>query len=210
MRTFLFLAVILGISAAYGVKHYSYTHSDDYVRERTVRLESPDGSCTGTMVFSPLNNKLYTLTAAHCEGLAFNGKILAETESGEEKFLTILKIDRNDDLMLLANPWDKALYLNPELKFHQHVRAIGWGMGERPFVSTGEVLRVAMLFVGDEYGTLTQHLLTTVFLRPGNSGGPLLDDDNNLVGIDVVGYTDSQFSGEVTPGVIQEFFKDVK
>jgi S1-C subfamily serine protease len=217
-RTLILALIALAITAVIGFKT-SYGHSDDYVRDRTVRLESAEGSCTGTLMYSPVNNKAYVLTAAHCEALAFNGSILAEKESGEEAFLPILKIDRQDDLMLLANPWDKGLYFNPEVRFHQSVRAIGWGMGERPFVSRGEILRVSMLFQAghvfndpqeDAYGSLTRHLLTTVLLRPGNSGGPLVDDDNNLVAIDVVSYGGSEFSGEVAPDVIVDFFKDVK
>jgi serine protease Do len=95
---------------------------------------------------------------------------------------TILSADEDHDLALLKIESDTPLPMIPvgkssEVKRQQRVLAIGYPFGETAVTSTGGRL-VSIRKEGAD-----QLLVTDVVANPGNSGGPLLNDRGEAIGV---------------------------
>lgn len=187
---------------------------DDYVRNRTVLLHLPTGgSCTGTMTQSPYNGKYYIVTAGHCFHPAPPTQYIGgdstygELENGQIAYLELLKVDYTNDIAVLDNPWSRGLTIGNLASPHESVKVIAWGAGVPPYVSCGEIIR--SVFVFDNDGHAVQRLLSSARIIPGCSGGPMVNDNNELVGIMLITYEESAFSNGTPTFVITDFMKDL-
>lgn len=91
--------------------------------------------------------------------------------------LTLLKVDANDLQPLHAN--DSA-----KLRVGEWVFAIGHPWGQRWVLTAGIFSKMSVAKTRD--GQTLQYIQSDVRLAPGNSGGPLLDADGKVVGINAM------------------------
>jgi len=117
------------------------------------------------------------------------GKLVVYTIEGDEYPALIDLLDKENDLATVATRAD----LIP-LKFSQYepmpgywVAAVGTADGYEGSVAFGNVLN----------GT-DNEIFTTVPLSQGNSGGPLIDNEGNVVGVNSWGSTTEQYNGAMS------------
>lgn len=209
--------------------------SDSYVRSTVVLLKSPSGSCTGVQV-EGAKGGVYVLTAAHCRPLLIDDKVLAVNEDGAETVLSFVAEDPTSDLMLLTGSAIFGhVAIAKDLGFHEHVHAMTHGHGAPTYRTDGEILdRFTVSFLAFEIlaekdidaclakpkneikvdfmsgrvycvATMSEQR-TTAGAIPGSSGGPLLNDSGELVGIVSCGNPDLPiFNFYVTLSDIQKF-----
>lgn len=187
-------AFSLGVSCSTQQVNDRHT-SDNWVRNRVVLLEGLDGLCTGFQVVSP-KGKIFTLTAKHCLGLAFNGTMIAVNEAGRPYSIKVIDVSKTADIMILSGDSDApSLLIAATLSQHSPVHTVTHNDGKPAFRSDGEVVCWTPVVTDKqdrrsgcsefrtlppESGTLT---VTNLFVLPGASGGPLLDDHNEVVGV---------------------------
>lgn len=135
-----------------------------------------DGSCTA---FSINRAKDYVLTANHCFGTNVKGEDLLVDNTPA----VLVSRDQKHDLMVLAVAGlDKpAIHLaktNPEVG--DQVASYGFGLGlERPLFRVTYVSSTDTVIDGSG---LPDHLIAVdAQFVPGQSGGPVVDSDGNLV-----------------------------
>lgn len=233
MKRILSLLLVLACIAA--VAHPKQS-ANDWVRDRVVLLKSIKGSCSGEEIQTP-SGKTMTLTAGHCKALLINNQMTAEMEDGKEYTLTLIAIDDKSDLMLLAGVPGKVLKIAKSYEDkHQHVHTMTHGHGMPSYRTDGELLKetdnqvLAFLINSNEdavtcekipgstiemvsflqLGCLTtwHSMMTTARIIPGSSGGPLLNDKEELIGVASVSEPTTGFSGMVTLEDIHAFLKD--
>ncbi len=99
-------------------------------------------------------------------------------------------VDRNPrlDLAILKVKGDNLQALpigdSSQLRIGELVFAIGHPWGQRWVVTAGIVSAISSVKLADDL--TTQYIKSDVRLAPGNSGGPLLDADGNIVGINAM------------------------
>src|SRR2546421_2791412 len=100
----------------------------------------------------------------------------------------VLNRDPRLDLAMLKVDGDnlKALPIgaSSRLRVGEWVFAIGHPWGQRWALTAGIVSSMSTVKVADDL--TTQYIKSDVRLAPGNSGGPLLDADGNIVGINAM------------------------
>lgn len=161
--------------------HIETIQSDPYLRDHIVKLFSQEGSCSGVKV-KGASGITYVLTAAHCfELVRADGHIESEDENGEKHDLELVEISLVDDLMLLTSNSDDGLNIGKAVHNHDHVHTMTRGMGLPSFRTDGEACGES----GHNIGDIPWHyyLVTTTMTMPGSSGGPLLNENNEVVGI---------------------------
>lgn len=169
--------------------------ADEYVRARTFLLYGREGSCTGTGVISPTTGKAYILTAAHCAVLVEGGTVNTKTETDIISVARFIDINVQKDLMLLSNPYDVGIKIAPKVTVHEHVHTITWGLGFPPYRSDGEVVISEMPWP-EPFNAYATRTLASAYVLHGSSGGPLLNENNELVGIISAMLVDTHFSIE--------------
>lgn len=211
-------SAVLGICLVWGAAMLLSPPSDSFVRKNVYQLMSPDGNCTGTKVLAPSGTS-YIITAAHCNNLIKDNKIDSYDVGGVQSYLEVIQISPDIDLMLLSSPDKTGLQVGSMLELHQAVHTIahnrnGLDMMVKAYRRDGEYLGDTMLVplctpavMFNEPVACSMHSITTVQVMPGNSGGPLLDNDNHLIGI-ISNLDYKGFSYHVTPTTIKEFLKD--
>ncbi len=122
----------------------------------------------------------YVLTNEHVVHRAKSVKVLINRK--DSFIATVLSVDADHDLALLKIEADRPLAAIPignssEVKRQQNVMAIGFPFGEGAITSTsGRIVSIR------EEGA-NQLLVTDAVVNPGNSGGPLLNDRGEVIGV---------------------------
>lgn len=212
--------------------HYTYVRSDKFIRNRVVMLHSNHGSCSGIEIKAP-SGKNYILTAGHCKILLENNEVLAENEQGKDIPVHFIAEDSFSDLMLLTARDSNSIPVGRHMYEHQHLHTLTHGRGYPTYRTDGEFLayqmtdvmvseiqdpsqeescRLSKFKIQDTlFGKIcilhTVQTISTAAVVPGSSGGPLLNDDGQLVGIVSAGGPDS-FSTFVSLPDIREFLKN--
>lgn len=115
---------------------------------------------------------------------------------------SVLGYDVADDIALIklqgaTNLATATLGQSAKLKIGQATRAVGNAEGGGKLVqTTGKVLALNQTIqIRDDFGavrTLTSLVETSAHLVPGDSGGPLLNASNQVIGMDAAGSSDSE------------------
>lgn len=108
------------------------------------------------------------------DGRTLPAKVLARNTRLD---LALLKVDADDLHALSAAK-------SAELRIGEWVFAIGHPWGQRWVLTAGIVSRIRSVKLDDDL--TTQYIQSDVGLAPGNSGGPLLDADGHVVGINAM------------------------
>lgn len=185
--------------------------SDEYVRDRVLKLYGEHGQCTGILVKAK-DSKTYTLTASHCQGMINSkGEVYAEDNHKQKHIIKLIKEDPYSDLMLLTGiDGVEGIDIAKEYIDHQKVHAITHGAGLDSFRTDGEIVQIMQsgaplypitseeeynkcvsqpktrpieLFILKACYMVVDQMYTTVQIVPGSSGGPLLNDKGELIGI---------------------------
>ncbi|HUA86195.1 MAG TPA: trypsin-like peptidase domain-containing protein [Bryobacteraceae bacterium] len=106
---------------------------------------------------------------------------------------TVLAPDRQDDLALIKiQPRKKLAYLplgdSDHLQVGQKVLAIGQPFGFKGTLTVGVVSSLGVSIQGDNNRELDGMIQTDAAINSGNSGGPLLDSQGNVIGINTAIY----------------------
>ncbi len=221
--------IIVFVYSAITIADYFLTSSDRYVRPNAVQLVGK-GSCSGEQIIAPSGRK-YILTAGHCRDLN-DGKpsITVKTEDGRTLERAIIAEDPNSDLLLLEGvPGVEGLSIAESYSPQQHVRTFTHG-GGLPLYKTEGVL-IGQKFIniplyeinisqcgqqkniigktedgGDLCGLHVKEMVTTALVVPGSSGGIVVDDSGDLIG--VVSATTGEFGLIVTIQDIKAFTRN--
>lgn len=108
----------------------------------------------------------------------------------DERTLEAKVLDRNPrlDLAVLKVQEDNLKALpagdSSQLRIGELVFAVGHPWGQRWVVTAGIISGIRSVKLADDL--TTQYIQSDVRLAPGNSGGPLLDADGNVVGINAM------------------------
>lgn len=132
------------------------------------------GTCSGAYI-SPDG---LVLTCAHCFDDANIKKVFIKNAKGQVYKAELLKIDTKRDLALLAATEDvKVAFFLPgrSPQIGQQVISLGSPLGIQGTATVGYVTNLI-----DEKGHFIVH---SAFVNPGNSGGPLIDLQGRLIGI---------------------------
>ncbi|HLI08152.1 MAG TPA: trypsin-like peptidase domain-containing protein [Ktedonobacteraceae bacterium] len=109
------------------------------------------------------------------DGRTFDAEVV---EGNPRLDLALLKIPVNDLTAILAG--DSA-----KLRVGELVFAIGHPWGQRYVVTAGVFGRMSEVKLRDSDGTI-HYIQSDVLIAPGNSGGPLLNADGEVVGINAM------------------------
>lgn len=155
--------------------------SEPYARERIVMLLSPGiGTCTGVQIKAP-SGKVYIITAKHCNALLDTSKsVIAMHENGRPKRVYLVKTSLRTDLMLLTPLSDKSIDIADDAKIHDKIHTITHGMGLTAHRTDGEIIDIKPITVED---VTTIYQMITAIVRSGSSGGPVLNEAGELVGV---------------------------
>lgn len=231
--TMMFVMTLIA-TATLSYQEIQFKKSDEYLRQRVVKLVGNRGSCSGIQVKVP-SGRVVTLSAAHCQDITSENKITAISDNGDKTILTIIKADRSIDLMVLTAGDNSSIDVADSISMHEKVHTMTHGNGLMSHRSDGELLdlvtvRMALFGIGDEKdmrecikikgkvnidifsGLICiadlDLILSTARVRHGSSGGAVVNENNELVGI--VSATDSDdIAGFVPLHKIHEYIKDL-
>lgn len=200
---------------------------EEYIRSRVIELKGNGALCSGIQVHSPKGGD-YILSAAHCSELAKDGIIYASSD--EHRFIPrhVVEIQSDTDLMLLEGMPDmKGIAIADAAPMHRVYQAYTHGNGQSTHRADGEYLEEKQIEVlkdivmNDEEqkkceaepkqrvadGIYCVHeytmVVTTIHVEPGSSGGPVVNNKDELTGI--VSSANSYFSNMVPLHYIQAF-----
>ena len=198
------------IALALFVVNLMSSPSDQSIRNRVMLLSSDKGACSGEQVRAPSGID-YVLTAGHCRILEENGSVKVRTEDGKEMIRKVVAEDLNSDLLLLegvpnVRGLDVAQY---SLRF-DHMRAFTHGHALATYETQGFYIQRVEVKVPERIAPLGQlescdgpkhkiiddlednasicaldvfETASTVAIAPGSSGGPIVNDNGQLVGV---------------------------
>lgn len=158
----------------------STTDTDTSTAHASSRSRTPRGSGTGVI----LTNDGVILTAAHVIGDATRVKVVLKTGLKEAK---ILSVDANNDVAILKVKEGKEAFTpapvipSTKVKLGQKVFTLGFPnvdvQGTNVKMTEGSIS--SMGGIQDD----PRQWQISVPVQPGNSGGPLFDENGNVVGI---------------------------
>lgn len=152
---------------------------DRDVRHATVRVRARTcvGVATGSGVV--IGTHLLATNRHVVEGA---DELQVSTWDGHTLDVTISGYAEHNDLAVVATRQELpgSLRFGPSPPDGERVEAVGYPKGGRLTFSAGEVVdRVDLSMFGESTNTL--RISNTI--HPGNSGGPLVDEDGNVVGV---------------------------
>lgn len=207
--------------------------SDEFIKDRVVRLKSEHGMCSGEQILAP-SGLSYILTAGHCRILEKDGYIQVQKEDGTTLDRRILAEDPNSDLMLLEGlPGIQGLKIADSLSMSQRIRTFTHGRNMDTYQTEGFTIQIGHitipLFLANTSETIMKcrgakyeiksldtmigelpvcfmsvdELISNASIVPGSSGGAALDSSGDLVG--VASATDGYFGYFVALKDIRKF-----
>lgn len=207
------LIIVLGINARARV-------GDTYAMNRITQLRGNNIACTGTLVIAP-SGKPLTITAAHCQKLVIDNKIGYTDQVGAEGTVSVIAIDERLDLMLLEGTHSNVGFeVAKQVKIADAVHTMTHGWTMPAYRTDGAVVSTTLRpdepkcdqyinLGGTNMGVNCQlspaRIVTSAWALPGSSGGPLLNTNNDLIGI--VYATSGPFSYSVGLDDIKAFLK---
>lgn len=178
--------------------------SDPYIRDRVVMLTNGESSCTGIQVKAP-SQKVYILTARHCGALLDDQKsVKAIMEDGKSKRVYFVKISLRTDLMLLTSVDTRSIDIASVRYKYERIHTLTHGKGLPTHRSDGEIITTITIPISFQELVLD---VSTAVIRPGSSGGPVLNEAGELLGI-VSARDEDNFSYSVPLEHIQAFMAD--
>lgn len=174
----------------------SHEDSDVSSKKESSAKEKEENSGVGSgVVYKVENKKAYIVTNAHV--VSTDKKPIITTANGKKYDGKVLGSDQWSDIAVLTIPIEKTEDFKP-IKFEdsdnlilgETAIVIGSPLGSefQNSISTGVVSgldrKVPVDFNGDdEYDWEIKAIQTDAAVNPGNSGGPILDSQGNLIGI---------------------------
>ena len=148
----------------------------------------------------------YLVTNSHLVDI--QGTITIEYSDGKKSNAQIFSNDITSDIALLAvkNPKVKSMYYGEtlSLKVTDDVYAIGY-----PYALTGEAsVSKGVLSARRSAGTIG-FLQSDISLNIGNSGGPLINDKAELLGINTYATENASIGMSISSESLQEIIKDL-
>jgi serine protease Do len=141
------------------------------------------GAGTGTMWYEDgriiTNNHVVPDDRATIEVLLFDGRTLNAKVLDRNPRLDLAILKVNADNLKSLSTSDSS-----RLRIGEWVFAIGHPWGQRWVVTAGVVSSISSVKLSENL--TTQYIKSDVRLAPGNSGGPLLDADGKVVGINAM------------------------
>lgn len=202
-------AALIGVGLSTVVT--SCSPSDNSIRSHVVKLVSAKGSCSGEQIKAP-SGMLYILTAAHCKVLAVDGSIKVITEDGRELPRRVIEEDLQSDLLILEGvPNLPGFDIAKRVSAKDHVRTFTHGYGMDTYKTEGVIIQnmrvqipisaigstedeekceeqpkqkaVNAGFFGKVCAMDVIETATTAMILAGSSGGPVVNDQGDLVGV---------------------------
>ena len=163
------------------------------VRKSVVRIDTPESMGSGFIV----DSEGYILTNAHVVG--DHGTVTVTLENGKQKTGNVRAVDQLRDMALVyVYPYSgltrdelPALSFAEKVKVGEEVVALGHPFGSREFLR-GDITITRGIVSAMRTWQGVQWVQTDAAVNPGNSGGPLLNMDGEVVGIVTAGYFDDQ------------------
>jgi S1-C subfamily serine protease len=133
-----------------------------------------------------INDNGFILTNFHV--VSGSSRIQVTLSDQTQYYATALDIDRSDDLALIKiNPKRKVEFLrlgdSEHLQVGQKVLAIGNPFGLEGTLTVGVVSSIGRAIGGEDERRLEGMIQTDAAINGGNSGGPLLDSNGTVIGI---------------------------
>ena len=179
------------------------THSEpDYLIPWQKQHQSPSTS-SGFVIEIPGVGKR-VMTNAH--SVEYGTMIQVQRRGGERKYQATIEMIANEcDLALLhvdsSDFWEglDALEFGPLPALQEEVEVLGYPTGgDSLSITSGVVSRIEM----QEYSQASTHLLAIQIdaaINAGNSGGPVINDDRQVIGVAFQGLVGAENIGYVVP-----------
>lgn len=214
---------------------YSASHDDAFPISKVVKLEGSHGQCSGEQIRAP-SGQTYILSAGHCKNIGDGQSVIVKTEDGRRLERKIIAEDPNSDLLLIEGvPNMSGLKIGNHSEDMEHIRTFTHGGGLKTFKTEGMLVEKRRLvlpvweindksppcnlpkYKEENFDTGwgfsvaacmldVQEYWTTAMVIPGSSGGMVINDDNELIG--VVSIKDGEFSGIVDQVEINKFIRN--
>jgi len=159
-----------------------------YITSTTVRRDFFYGAVASKNLGSGflINDEGFILTNFHV--ISGSSKIQVTLADQSQYFGSALDTDRSDDIALIKiNPKKKLPYLrlgdSDHLQVGQKVLAIGDPFGLEGTLTTGVVSSIGRSIDGENNQRLEGMIQTDAAINGGNSGGPLLNSNSEVIGI---------------------------
>lgn len=213
--------------------------SDPYLRDRIVKLVNAEGSsCSGVEVKIKGVVYTLTAGHCR-ELLDSAGQMTAIDEQKHEYPVKFVREDMHSDLLLLTGIGKKSVEIADSAYSHEKVKAITHGHGWDAFRTDGELVQEELVMVpesiihsqgeldqckarqpkvvpmfdvtsGTTYCVLSvNETISTTYILPGSSGGPLFDMEGKIVGITSAATSEDIFGRFVRLSDIQAFAKSI-
>jgi putative serine protease PepD len=169
-----------------------------------IRAVTAEGADQGTGIV--LNDKGLILTNDHVVAGATSLTIAANGSSNDPRSATLVGEEANEDLALIkVDP--SGLRLKPlalasakNVQVGDAVYAIGSPYGLEETLTRGIVSALGRTISAPDGAKIAGALQTDAALNPGNSGGPLLDDEGQVIGVNSQIASDAASVGGAQPG----------
>jgi putative serine protease PepD len=152
-----------------------------------IRAVTAQGADEGTGIV--LNNKGLILTNDHVVAGATSLTVAANGSSSDTRSAALVGEEANEDLALIkVNPSGLGLKPLPlasakKALVGDSVYAIGSPYGLQETLTRGIVSALGRTIAAPDGAKITGAIQTDAALNPGNSGGPLLDDEGQVIGV---------------------------